>query len=904
MNINKIEEIFEKTLDEIYLFLKSDTNEPIVPTSKDYKYIEGVKEYLINMENQIKEIIPDDNIEIINIFTKLVYIYTCLYIHNKYNLIDFKNLLISNSNILKSENILKILKYSQLVDDLGFIIDNKIDIENKKIKINTDSLIHALRILNDLGFDTFGDIKELDNYHNIIKFIVYDQIYIIDDKKNVFQQIEKEELSHLEFKYIEIIETNVNIIDFSSIESVITVRDNSFTENMYDLINVYSRQKQDYNNEEKINILFEKKLLIPITDEFLRYHRDNERYDIGANIKNLNIKLGTNKPLVKIKKENTKIRYIITKIENVKDLYKGTINIEKLLFPPLIYRKAVLINDIEELVIIKKLKNLSRLQKEQHEYFNELLSYRIYPYINFKDFKNDGFQLTFNKNIDVIRYTNFEYKHNPNYNHILRNPVQWRIVSENMEANIVGVAMPYEISLLLNENDRRHDTIIQCINLNNTYDVKNMSKNGLKVMLKLLKNTILDNIKYDKLPYWIFNRKTDKIEKRNNELDTFTNEEYYKYLLELIYNELVVTTYDKIVNNIMSNDFISFENTYRMITKIQKRLLEIDDVMANKIERLIFLKKSPSYKDEYDILEDRIPGLTTELIKIPSIPEKKNTKIVINIKKDKTNNKLDDINIYEKSICQHNITWNKIERLRKKEPNKFMQEIYLFYNKYVIENNEKELICKSCSEAIDIKKFLSDWQSSTQDGISLSISLNVQLEDLPEYEKYAKSINILDKYIVKIAHGLNMNMLIGNLPQIKIKRHEIIKNLIDLVNVQFETFKILNTQEKKERLEIASKKYRISNTLSQYFLFELKNDIFIYSSKDKDKYKKPKINNIMLYIMILLLNNLTPSIINFYPYDKQLNYYVFDKIGFNLFDNILIRINSANDFTLIKNYKL
>jgi hypothetical protein len=899
MNINKIENCLENILDKLYKDIKGDIKKKI--TIKDINKIIEKHIEIINLE--IIEIIKDNEKikNIILIFTKLIYIYVLILIHNNYELIEFKNLLTSFKDIkseINSEIISKILKFSKIIDNLKFVINNIENIRDKKIKMNIDDLTETTILINELGLEIIGDIGEIDNYHNIIKYIVYKKIYLEEDKIKIYKLIEKDEFDNLEFKYIEIIETNIDIIDYSSVESLFKFRDNIFSENIYNMINDYTLISSDYNIDDKINILFEKKLLIPITDEFLRYHKDNEKYDIEISKTNIN---------VKTKKENTKIKYIISKIGDVMDIYKKDNEKvkDKLFYQPLIYRKAVLINDLEELGIIKKLQNLNKIQKEQHEYFNELLSYRIYPYINFKDFKYNGFTLTFNKIIDTIRYVNFEYKNDGKYTHLYNNPVQWRIVSNNMEAQIVGVAMPYEISLLLDNNSRNHDTIIQCINLSNTYNIKKISNNGYKVIIKLLKNSILDNIRYKKLPYWIFNRKRDKIETiDDNELENLSQEEYYKFLLEKIYNELINITYDKIVNNIMSSKFESFKASFKMINNIQTRLLEIDNTMKNKIESLLFLKKSLFYNDEYDILEDKIPGITTELIKIPSIPEKEKKKIIINITEKKTYNDEEYINIYDKAICQHNITWMNITGYRKKDPNKFIQELYIFFNKYIIENSEKDFICKSCSEVINIKKYMNDWTSSTEEGIALSVSLNAQLEDLAEYEKYNKSIKMMDKIIEKVCSGLGINILVGNLPQIKLKRQEIIKNVIDLINIEYETFQKLDIEKKKKRAEEASNTYKFSKTLSQFFLFELKNEIFTYSSKDTDKFKKPKLNNIMMYILLLLLNEMTTSIIYFLPYDKQLNYFIFDKIGYNLFDNIYIHINSSNDITLIKNYKL
>jgi hypothetical protein len=72
----------------------------------------------------------------------------------------------------------------------------------------------------------------------------------------------------------------------------------------------------EYNNvqslESKINVLFDKKIIIPITDEFLRYHKETERYDLD---------IDTKTDIKSSKKDSTKIRYIINKISTASDLY-------------------------------------------------------------------------------------------------------------------------------------------------------------------------------------------------------------------------------------------------------------------------------------------------------------------------------------------------------------------------------------------------------------------------------------------------------------------------------------------------------------------------------------------------------------------------------------------------------
>jgi UDP-N-acetylmuramoylalanine-D-glutamate ligase len=61
--------------------------------------------------------------------------------------------------------------------------------------------------------------------------------------------------------------------------------------------------------DDKIIKLLNTKLLIPITEDFLLYHKDNESYE--KNTYDINKK----------KKEDTKIKYIINKIDTFSEYY-------------------------------------------------------------------------------------------------------------------------------------------------------------------------------------------------------------------------------------------------------------------------------------------------------------------------------------------------------------------------------------------------------------------------------------------------------------------------------------------------------------------------------------------------------------------------------------------------------
>ena len=911
MYIDKIDELLENIIDKTYEVI---TKEKLIKETKyTSKIIKNIVTKIIEKINktQMKEYGFEkilDQLEIM--FKKFIYLYILVSIQKNFKKNDFINFVVSfniiDSEVFDSNFNSQILFINTILTQLEFLSNNLELIQNKTVKIDKNEYFQSLQFFSEFGKDIIGNLSNPENFHNVLKILIFKKIYLINDKIKIHSILEIYELENLEFKYIEIIDSIIEQVDYASIESLFKSKEykNSFIETMYNIL-LEKEQINDINInntlDSKINELFEKKLIIPITDEFLRYHKESEKYDSVSNSTKIDPNLRTNK------RDNTKIRYIITKINTIIDLYKNpeSKEINKNFFQTLLNRKAVLINDLEEINIINKIQNLGKIQKEQNEFYNELISFRTYPYINFKDFKLNGFSIQTNKTIEAIRHSNIEFKNDPKFSGLNKSQIECRVIPSETVGNIVGFAIPKESLLLTNDITRDHSTIIQCSLIKNMVDTRTLSSkktNGFINILNLLKDQILNNATYTKLPYMIFDKSQDRLNKFK-EIYNFPQDEYFKFLLSYIYDEITITTFEKIINELNTKEYNSFYDYFKLIKHIQHKLLPVTKEKLDLIEKHIILIKTPTFIDEYDLQEDKIPGITTKLVKIPSFPNIDKKKVFIKVTKDDLIKDNNELNIYENAYCQHNVTWDKIAQLRTKSPNQFNQYLYEFFKHYVIENTEKEFICKSCSEVINLKKYINDWTSSTEDGIALSVSLNAQLDELPEYEKYNKVIKNLDKMLEKICSGTNLNIFIGNKPQIKIKRQEIIKMLIDLIAIQNETMKMSST-ERKNRLEDASKKYGINKELSQFFLFELKNDIFIYSSKDTDKFKKPKLNNIMVYLVLLLLSEMSLSLIYFFPEDKMLNYFVFDRLGYSLFDGLLIRINSSNDVTSIKNYKL
>jgi hypothetical protein len=173
------------------------------------------------------------------------------------------------------------------------------------------------------------------------------------------------------------------------------------------------------------------------------------------------------------------------------------------------------------------------------------------------------------------------------------------------------------------------------------------------------------------------------------------------------------------------------------------------------------------------------------------------------------------------------------------------------------------------------------------------------LEELSEYEKYKIAIRSLDKVIEKIAMICNIPAYIGNLFNIRIKRKNITKDLLDVV-IDNNYFLKKNIKERSEHI---TKNFGISRELSNLFVFELENNIFVFSSKEKDYYKSIKYNNILAYLIILMCLDINDSQLSFMTGDKKglCNIHVFDKYGHVLFDNLRIIKNRNGDTEPIKN---
>lgn len=809
-------------------------------------------------------------------------------------------------NFFNSESNSLIIKYNAMIHNMLNILtadQQKIDM----LKTRPDYK-EVILFLNSLGMDFIVKNIKLDGEgvkgnkndqcHNILKTIIFLLLYKTNEKKEIFRLLENSEQIDEEYMFIDIVVPKQQYVDYSSIEKLIGSKQDvkNLSNYFWKFLKQHEKDilKPPESTDDKILLLIQSGILTPICDDFLLYHKDSERYDKTVDPNKIK------------KKEDTKIRYIINKIDNVTELYSDQVkrdeklasNIKKQFYAPLLNKKAIIVNHHEDIHIINKFLNQGKRSVENNEYFNDLLHYKLYPYVNFKDFDQAGFSISMPKTIDIVRSVSLENEGDFRQRN-KKNYLQMRVGSKDMIVNIVG--------FMINTNQQP----IQCVKLEDAVDIRSLSKsttNGNELILEYLKQSTLGTKPHSASVYWLFDLEKDSQIKNTDTMTKSSISDQIKNTISLLYDGIINEMYHVVVDELQKQEHLNIQMAHQILKILSRNIMNIspESELYERLETKIY-ELIEKVDHNYDQNEDIVYGMTGDIIKLPKYIEPKRTKAqVINLNVSGISEygvRVENTGHVE-GTCQHNITWDRISTLSKKNPKLYMDQLYSFIQRYVIENVDQEFVCKSCGTQLNIKKFIIDgtFDDATQKFVTYSMPMDVPLEDIPEYEKYKITIRNIDKFVEKIANVSNIPHLDKASANVKWKRKAIVKDAIDL---------LVNNNQKlkknyKERNEQSSKLYGVSRDLSNFFIFELENSIFVFSSKDKDQHKPIKQNNILAYLIYLVALEFNDSHVSFIGNDKKglCNIQIFDRIYKSLFGDLKIRINGAGDLAPITNYKI
>jgi hypothetical protein len=904
MYINKIDDLINNLIDDFNISVISDQKiEKIIKEENFIKHTELIKKLLdnyitkINLTDIIELVKNEDNMEILlEMFTKYIKYYFLLIIgfYTKGDLEIYKSHIIK-INLFDSENNSIIIKLNDIIQKILILINAEAgEIEKYRKDITYDETIEFMNTLGrDFILENFKVENRKDQSHNIIKSILIRLIYKKKDRKNAFEILEKGQIS-TEFIYLDIVIPKKKYLEFDIIENLLTNKDISQLENylivhrFWDLLQQYENEQlrmKDDDIYDKIFILLNSKLIVPIVEDILLFHKDTEKYDIQFEKK---------------KKQDTRSRFIINKIEKATDLFSPLLKLkenEKLkekiknnFYGPMNHRRTILINNYENLNIINKLNLISKKKIDEKHILDDMMKYQYYSYINLKDLDNDGFKLFIGNNlysnIDAIRDISFTNKINYKKN------IQTRVISTNQIVNIIGFAIP----------SNEYNLLCTCGKNFNKID-----KNGSLEIPKIIKKYRLNNKKQNNQYIWIFDKEIDcNMGKNIIKQNKINISESIKQNVVGLYDNLLIDMVNYIIQKIQNHKEISIHCAFKLIEKYEKKIFKIprNSKLWINLEYVIYNNNYKKIETEYDEQDYIFYGITENAYKLPVyIPEKtKKTKVInINLYKLK-NNIINESDLISNAVCQHFITYDHIISIRYKNPTKFAKNLYKFLQQYATENNDGISICKSCSTLLDIQKYVQEGSfDENQKFVPLTIKLGMELNKIKEYEKYKGVIKYLEKRIEHIARITNIPYYIGSEQGIKERRLLIVKDTIDIIIINNKLLK----SDIKERNKTASVKYGINRNISALFTFELEDKIFMYSSKDTDFYKKAKINNSLIYIMILIILEIPESNISFIIGDKRLcKYDIYERIKYILYGDLKIIKNNNGETDKILNYEV
>ena len=861
---------YDILLDKILDLLFEDLNFKTLKL-KDLEKTINLKKYLSNIsifkENSNYNEIESNTKILINI-----YLFISVYAHKIAELDDIKTYLINNKKFDTTNlgYVINLFKNFNYLNDILKIINNKEKMfELYKTDLNYKVVID---ILNEYGISEIN-INLLINdvykkYHNIIKLLIFKNVYAMFYRKKIFNLIF---LDSTKKKSINIIVPKILKLDYFNIESLLTYNEKKLGI-ANEIISLFEEldTKQFDNNDKIIDMLLNTMIVIPITDEYLRYHKIIDKMNISSNIKTSRIK--------SILFKNDQIRdYYSLKVKNNKSLLN---DINKLFYKPLLHRKAVLYNEYDELNIIQKILLAGSGSFLDNNEFLDLKNLRKNNYVNFKNFKEEGLSFLTKKNFSSVRYAGIESLENKT---LLDKSakIEFRNINKEKPVNIVGLC-------ILKDNNSK---------IKDFKNIRDINKNVIEGCKKLIVDKIHN--KLDDNYYWIF-KKTDEIEVNDDfdlNINNFNINVILKYLLDFIKYEITklidqkLKEYDSLdfyfikkFINYYSNKFLKFH--------INKRNYNLEDILDTKYK---IIKKTD---DIYDENENKIYGILGNVIKkvrdTRVINEEKIHYIPYFEKKDEI--KIEESNAY----CQHLIDWNQIKLIKVSNINLQKELLYKFIKKYVITNLEDEYICKSCKQYVDVKNYLVNEYDGTS-GIDLVINNKKKILEIKEYDKYSIVIKNLDKLIERIGRINNLSIYIGNEPAVKFRREEIIKHIIDLIILHEKTLKVKNMSN-LDRQQDANRKFGINNNYTNFFIFPLTNDLFKSSSEEKDKFKKIKLNTIIVYIILFMILDINSSQILILEFNKVCNNFVYNKVKNILFSEIkIIKDDSLNTMMILEN---
>ena len=984
MYVNQIDNIIDEILDKFgYQMTVNDQTFKIITEQKKKNFVEYQHKINNFLENYIKsiELSPlqkllnnKENIQLIidiikryiayYYFLTIAYHYTGTLKEFRSNLIQYSKLQENETftikNFFDTENNYQVIVFFKIIKDTSQIILMS-DLQKKTL--NYQEVKESIDFLNGLGTDYInnylvqvasnGDVSI--NVHNLIKTIVFGEIYRNQEQIKVFNILNEQEENEKAYIYIDIVVTSEDFIDYQTFNNVFaedTDMDTDMVANdLYELIRneklgSFESRVSTLNTDNKNNELLQFYWITPIVDDFIRFHRDSERLenDVEKNFLPIRTANADNVKMAiimhqKKKKENTKAQIIVNKLDLISELYSDVLqkdpvklaDVKKLFNGPLSHRKGVTFNYREEVHFMNKILNMGRKVIENNEYFLELRNINSNAYFNFKEFSKYGLTVNLNiqRTINLLRHVNIEFQ-----SQIPKSFVELHTGINDTIINITGLSIgPFDETMIqCTKKEELLDIRKISINYTNRKKVRKTLKtdNGVKIFLKIVKyfiiNTIIVTIEpnsgrlrisidqkeiremnpdtFSHVIYWLYDIKTDRYVS-----DTVDNVKVYNF--QEIIRQINAHVYEKVFNLLLKRLYFLIQSNLHLDYFTMQTLIEYYSNLtqlhlSNEEKRYIIIEKYLKMKKPDNTLIEN-PESASQVFSYKLIFENKIHKIKINMSDPfnihETNtltlgNKAlgkDDEYTYQK--CPHEDELNNIDLFKKHDINRYNSALTNFIDKYSIQTKNTEFTCRVCGEQLPIHQFVQDgtYDNNNEKFITAYIPIYIPLEELREYKKFQKNIKYLEKIIERLSLITQTTIYIGTSMSVAQKKKALIKMVLDIIVKHNETMMKKNLNELSE---ILSKKFGMSTELQELSLllfFELDDNVFDFThnltSPETADFNRLKFNNILMYLVMMFMTELNGSQIAMMTYDRICNIFVYEKFGIKLFNGLMLKKN-------------
>jgi hypothetical protein len=807
---------------------------------------------------------------------------------------------------------------------------------------------------------------------NLIKTIVFGEIYQNQEQTIVFKILNEIEESEGEYKFIDVVVENDVRTDLQSLTALLAGQRGA--ENLAsDLFNLLM-ESENITELESVETKNSKLLVClpythPIVDDFLRYHRDTDHIDTSSafnppiltlnNAKNVQAALLYQQ---RKKKENTKAQAIVTKLDAITDLYsnlldpKGKADVLKFFQGFLSNRKVVTHNYLEELKVLGKIIKQGRNAVDSDEYLLELQYITNRAYFPFKDFKSygAGIYLEQPETVNVVRFSNIEFQQQGQ-----TQPLELHTNIHEETINVVGFTIgPFS---------RRYNPI-ECISKNNTvdirtlnfsytkpdsptvYNVKAKSSNGYTLYKKIVKHAIINTLYMDenlelrndfteilklnpslnsRVIYWVYDPDLDTFNLDTYETAKARNfQETIKLMNTIIYASIQKALRSRLALLIRTSGTGIPDNNLPPWDKSQ--LIQMVQIFSDKMK----LNLTEDEKSDF-IVQNYLQVLTVQPSSIVTYTEDEQVEPPTYTHIEKPSAHIIKVDFHDPTMlkqysrieahsqeardrvknqgprrkCEHENAWNAVQRLISGNLNDYNIAVSGFLDRYVIETTKSDYNCKVCGQMLPMRSFVQDgtFDPVTQKFIAAYAPIDTPLQEVTGYDKYATIIAWLDNKITQLSLITNTNVYVGVNLQARQKRKLLIKNTIDLF-VKHSQTNMRKKQNAIEREAYMQSKFGVDPNLDVIRFFELSDDIVDVGpdvvSEDLS-IKRFKRNNLLLYLLLLFIGELSGAQISLMTFDKIANIYTYMKYSQKFFGDLKIRRSvNGSETVLITDYPI